>query len=107
VTSLTHRLEFLGFVEDTREMTISLPEPKVNAIQKEISLLLSVEMVQIRKLADVIGMLIATKAVVHTAPLHFPLEDHLPAQVAVLSSQSAAFPRDSSQLAVVEGSPSK
>ena len=62
---------------NTRVMTISLPESKVNAIQKEVSLLLSAETVQIRKPAHVIGMLVATKAVVHTAPLHFCALQHL------------------------------
>lgn len=77
VTLPTHRLEYLGFVVDTREMSISLPESKVKAIQKEATLLLSAETVQIRKLAHFIGTLVATKAAVHTAPLHFRALQHL------------------------------
>ena len=83
----------------------------MNFIQKEVSLFLSAETVQIRKLAHVIGTLVVTKAVVRphnpsplsciTAP-----EDHLPTPVTVLSSQSAAFPKGSGQLAMVERSPS-
>ena len=36
----THKMEFLGFVLDTREMAITLPKSKVNAIRKEASHLL-------------------------------------------------------------------
>ena len=67
----TQKLEFLGFMVDTKTMKIALPPHKIDAIQKEASQLLSAGSIQIRTLAHFIVTLVATKPVVPLGPLHF------------------------------------
>ena len=71
VTTSTQELEYLGFVINTREMSISLLETKVKTIQKEATSILSTRVVQLKKLVHFIGMLVAAKPAVPTAPHHF------------------------------------
>ena len=94
----THKMEFLGFVLDTREMAITLPGSKNEC---HLSHLLSSETFQIRKLAHVIGTLVVTKLAVIIASLHFRALQHLKITSQVLLGQSAVVYRDSGQLAVV------
>ena len=44
---LTQQLEFLGFTINSEKMTIALPPPQVEVIQKEAARLLEMESVQI------------------------------------------------------------
>ena len=71
ITTPTCHLEFLGFVVDTENMVISLPTHKLHGIQKEVSHLLSLDRVPVKALACLIGLLVATKPAVWTAPLHY------------------------------------
>ena len=70
VTVPTQCLEFLGFVINTQNMTITLPSQKIHPIQKEATHL-SLDVVQVRTLAHFIGTLVATRPVVPTGPLHY------------------------------------
>ena len=71
VTTPSHCLEFLGFMVDTESMTISLPIHKVQTIQKAAAQLLHQEPMIVKDLAQMIGMLVATKPAVHTGALHY------------------------------------
>ena len=64
-------LEYLGFVINTREMSISLSEMKVKEIWEEATGMMSMRIVLLKKLAHFIGMLVAAKPAVPTALLHF------------------------------------
>ena len=69
----THKMEFLGFVLDTREMAITLPKSKVNAIHRS----LPSSVIRDRKLAHVIETPVVTKPAVSTTPLYFLALQHL------------------------------
>ena len=56
---------------DTESMTICLPIHKVQAIQKAALQLLHQEPMLVKDLAQMIGMLVATKPAVHTGALHY------------------------------------
>ena len=71
ITEPTQSIEFLGFVIDSAQMTVTLPPHKVESIQKEASQILTLETVQIKTLAHLIGTLVATKPAIPLAPLHF------------------------------------
>jgi len=70
-------MEYLGFVVNAREMTISLPEVKIKAIQKEATNIIIVGTLQLRILSHFIGTLVATKMAVTIAPLYFQALQHL------------------------------
>ena len=67
----TQKLEFLGFMVDTKTMRIALPPQKIDTIQKEASQILSAGSIQIRTLAHFIGTLVATKPAMPLGPFHF------------------------------------
>ena len=71
VTTPSHCLEVLGFMVDTESITISLPIHKVQAIQKVAAQLLHQEPIIVKDLAQMIGVLVATKPAVHTGALHY------------------------------------
>ena len=71
ITEPTQSIEFLGFVIDSAQMTVTLPPHKVESIQKEASQILTLETVQIKTLGHLIGTLVATKPAIPLAPLHF------------------------------------
>ena len=53
----THRIEFLGFIIDSAQMTIRLPAKKIKDITSECRRLLQDKVTTARKLAQLIGML--------------------------------------------------
>ena len=71
IMSPTQKLEFLGFMMDTKTMRIALPPQKIDAIQKEASQILSAGSIQIRTLAHFIGTLLATKPAMSLGPSTF------------------------------------
>ena len=67
----TQRIEFLGFTINSARMDISLPAQKMRDIRVECRRLLRDKVTTVRKLARLVGMLIATNLAVLPAPLHY------------------------------------
>ena len=67
----TPQLEFLGFVVNTLDMTLLLPDCKVEAIKSHCSKLLLHHEVSVRELSQLIGKLTASIQAVFPAPLHY------------------------------------
>ena len=67
----TQQLEFLGFLVNTRNMTLLLPDCKVSSIKTLCSTLLSQRDVSVRELSRLIGKLTASIQAVFPAPLHY------------------------------------
>ena len=67
----TQQLEFLGFLVNTRDMTLLLPDCKVSSIKTLCSTLLSQRDVSVRELSRLIGKLTASIQAVFPAPLHY------------------------------------
>ena len=67
----TQQLEFLGFLVNTRDMTLLLPDCKVSSIKTLCSTLLSQRDVSVRELSQLIGKLTASIQAVFPAPLHY------------------------------------
>ena len=65
------QIEFLGFMINSCSMTIYLPSQKIKSIKQRCSSLLRDQVTTVRKLSQVIGMLVATKLAVLPAPLHY------------------------------------
>ena len=81
ITTPTCCLEFLGFVVDTKAMTVSLPTHKIHTIMKDVTRLLQKEWISVRDLAGLIGTLVATRPAVWTGPLHYRALQDLKIQV--------------------------
>ena len=64
-------MEFLGFLIDSRTMTLALPREKIRKVKKECQHLLDLQVVTVRELAKVLGHLTSTIQAVFPAPLHF------------------------------------
>ena len=64
-------LDFLGFLIDSRTMTIALPESKVQKIQKECRHMRNQQRVTARQLAHLIGSMTACLPAIAAAPLHY------------------------------------
>ena len=67
----TQRIIFLGFLIDSVNMTISLPEEKQLAIIQKTSSLLGQNLVSIRNLCQFVGMCSATRPALRQAPLFY------------------------------------
>ena len=64
-------IEFLGIVVDSRDMTLTLPQEKVNPIIDHCQLFLSRDQVALREIAQLIGKLSYSAVAVLPAPLHY------------------------------------
>ena len=64
-------IEFLGFVVNSRLMTILLPEEKMEKVKKECRHLLNKRCASGRVLAHLIGLLTSTTPAILPAPLHY------------------------------------
>lgn len=71
VLTPTRKLQFLGFELDTEKMIKQIPNTKMHEIVKECNDLLSTNEPTIRRVAMVIGKLIATFPAVQYGPLHY------------------------------------
>ena len=67
----TQKIEFLGYIIDSVRMDISLPVQKMRDIRSECRHLLRDKVTTVRKLARLVGMLVATNLAVPPAPLHY------------------------------------
>ena len=67
----TQTLEFLGFIVDTKNMTLVLPQGKVTAIKDLCSQMLSQTELTVRDIARLIGKLTASIQAIFLAPLHY------------------------------------
>ena len=72
-SSLTPKrsLEFLGFLLNTWQMTISLPGTKLRALQKLCRQMARQEVTSLRELARILGTMVAAHPAVLPAPLHY------------------------------------
>lgn len=66
----SHKLSHLGFVINSKSMTISIPEEKLNKIRNLASNLLS-KPVTLRSLSSFVGLVVSIKLAVPLAPIHF------------------------------------
>ena len=66
-----HRIEFLGIVVDSREMTLILSQKKINAKKDQRQLFLSRDQVTVREIAYRIGKLSYSAVAVLPAALHY------------------------------------
>jgi len=64
-------IEFLGFLVDSRQMTLSLPQDKMHKIEKECRHLMNKRQATVRLLAHVIELLNSTVQAVLPARLHY------------------------------------
>ena len=64
-------LDFLGFLIDSRTMTIALPQSKVDKIRKECRHMSNQQTVTARQLAHLIGAMTACLPAIAAAPLHY------------------------------------
>lgn len=67
----TQQIEFLGFLLDSTNMTVSLIDRKKEKIKTFCCKMLSQNQVVIRELAQLIGNLVAAEQAVELAPLHY------------------------------------
>ena len=67
----SQKLEYLGFLIDSRDMLFSLPHKKVVDIKTNCVMLLNSDVVTVRDVAKVTGRLTACAAAVLSAPLHY------------------------------------
>ena len=67
----TQQLEFFGFVVNTLDMTLLLPDCKVEAIKSHCSKMLLHHEVSVRELSQLIGKLTASIQAIFPAPLHY------------------------------------
>ena len=70
-TTPSQTIEFLGFLVNSRSMTLSLPEPKVLKIRKECRHMRNQSHVTGRQLAHLIGLLTSCLQAILQAPLHY------------------------------------
>ena len=73
----TQQLEFLGFVVNTRDMTLLLPGCKVESIKRHCSDVLAHPEISVRELSQLIGKLTASIQAIFPAPLHYRHLQHL------------------------------
>ena len=64
-------MEFLGFLIDSRTMTLALPREKIRKVKKECQHLIDLQVVTVRELARVLGFLTSTIQAVFPASLDF------------------------------------
>jgi hypothetical protein len=73
----TQTLEFLGFLVNTRDMTLHLPDYKVEAIKADCNDLIGRHEVSVRELSQLIGRLTTSIQAIFPAPLHYRHLQHL------------------------------
>ena len=71
------QLEFLGFLVNSRDMTLLLPDCKVEAIKAHCLCLLTRQDVSVRELSQLIEKLTASIQAIFPAPLHYRSLQHL------------------------------
>ena len=62
---------FLGFIVDSKKMSFSLPDSKIQSIRLSAQTLLNQPKVSLRKLSQFIGMFNASRTAVLEVPLHY------------------------------------
>ena len=67
----THTLIYLGFVLDSMEMIVTIPIDRQTKVKKACEALLNEDRVTIRRLAEVIGMLVALEPGADYAPIYY------------------------------------
>ncbi|KAM4702972.1 uncharacterized protein WCC33_011531 [Rhinophrynus dorsalis] len=67
----SQRIQFLGFIVDSLQASLSLPGSKIRMIRKEIRSILRLEQFSLRKLARVVGLLSASIQAIFPGPLHY------------------------------------
>ena len=64
-------LEFLGFILNSKKMTISLPSHKLHTLKKLVKKMRDQEETTIQEIAQILGMMVAAHPVILPAPLHY------------------------------------
>ena len=67
----SQKIAFLGYVIDSVEMTISLPERKINKLQEQALSLWEKTQCSIRELAHVIGLIVSSFLAIKPARLYY------------------------------------
>lgn len=67
----TQKIEFLGFIINSIEMTLAVPSEKLKGLQAECRKLKSGHMTTVRTLAHVIGLMTSVSLAILPAPLHY------------------------------------
>ena len=67
----TQRLEFLGFIIDSTNMSIDLPHEKRTKIRVMCKKLVQKTTVSVREIAQLVGVLEAARPAISLAPLHY------------------------------------
>ena len=98
----TQRLEHLGFILDSRRMTVTLTESKVDNVICKCKAILLPTTVKIRKVAELIGILVSSFTAVQFGPLHYRAIDY--DKVRALSTHHGDFDQTMclSEAAIVE-----
>ena len=72
----TQRLEHLGFILDSRRMTVTLTDSKIDNLICKCKAILLPTTVKIRKVAELIGILVSSFTAVQFGPLHYRAIDY-------------------------------
>ncbi|KAM4698712.1 uncharacterized protein WCC33_014250 [Rhinophrynus dorsalis] len=67
----TQELEFLGFMVNSRDASLSLPRTKIRSIRREIRYVLRQNQISLRLLARILGLLAASIQAIFPGPLHY------------------------------------
>ncbi|KAK2709154.1 hypothetical protein QYM36_012972 [Artemia franciscana] len=76
----SQRIEFLGFLLDSRLMYISLPERKIEKVLDSVSKVLRQKSTTIQNLAETLGVLVSTFPAVELGPLYYRKAESLKIQ---------------------------
>ncbi|KAK2717692.1 hypothetical protein QYM36_006463 [Artemia franciscana] len=76
----SQRIEFLGFLLDSRLMCISLPERKIEKVLDSVSKVLRQKSTTIQNLAETLGVLVSTFPAVELGPLYYRKAESLKIQ---------------------------
>ena len=68
----TQVIQFLGFLVDSVEMVIRLPQKKIQKIIQKCQCLVSSKVTRVRKISEVLGLMTSSLQAIAPAPLHYP-----------------------------------
>ena len=67
----TQVIQFLGFLIDSVEMVIRLPQEKIQKIIQKCQRLVSSKVTRVRKISEVLGLMTSSLQAIAPAPLHY------------------------------------
>ena len=90
-TTVVPSTEFLGFILNTKTMTVALPTAKMKGIQSDVAKILHNQKIGFKILSQLLGKLVTTKPAVLVAPLHYRALQHLKISMMRLAQNEVAI----------------